>query len=97
MMTRHRTPYRVIQRHHVSYAPEEIRHIYRIEHRIITWLNRIAKSRCSKYFLSALQSFIPTHIDEALSETQMQALYLLNQAAKAERRKQKKLHVRRSK
>jgi uncharacterized FlgJ-related protein len=103
-MTRRRTPYRIIQQHHISRDPEIIVRIFRSEHSVLTKLNRLRKSVPSWAFPNAVSAwlqeiekrpwkskrspYLPSEMDEIEKE---------NQKIKAERRKQTKLRVRRSK
>lgn len=54
-MKKRRTPYRVIQEHHITYAPNKTCLMFRSEHTIITKLNRLLKSKPSEAFLQELE------------------------------------------
>ena len=87
-----RTRYRVIQEHHVSYEPEETALVFKSEHHIITRLNRLAKSKPSKYFKQFLVNWAYQHSD---SYFQIEMEWL--QAENMEKRRLSRLKKRRRK
>jgi len=89
-MPKRRTPYRVIQEHHISYEPEVTKRVFRIEHRILTWLSRIAKSKCSETFLEQCALFFDTKIGNTYSEEEMERMFEDNQRKKLARKKRAK-------
>lgn len=89
---RRRTRYRVVQRHHLSYQPEMVAHIFRSEHGIITKLSRLEKSRPSCTFLQVLDSFIQNQKRNRVpyTESEMRRLYEENQNLRNKKQKEKK-------
>ncbi|MCJ7759831.1 hypothetical protein MUP59_01655 [Candidatus Bathyarchaeota archaeon] len=89
---RRRTPYRVVQRHHLSYDPEVTVHIFRSEHGIITKLQRLLKSQPSETFLTLLSEFVQTQRQTRTpySESEMRCLHEENQVLKQKIRKKRK-------
>jgi len=65
----------VFQRHHVSYEPEEVVHIKKGEHWLVTWLNRM--KRPTQGFLKALEEFWWEHTKNQsyIPEEEAQRLY----------------------
>jgi hypothetical protein len=90
-MGRRRTPYRVIQRHHLSYAPEVVKYVFRSEHRILTWLDRVEKSKPSQTFLDELQNFVLKKRGGcSYTDDEMRRLYEVNQLKRVQRRRRVK-------
>jgi hypothetical protein len=89
---RRRTRYRVVQRHHLSYSPEMIAHIFRSEHGIITKLSRLEKSRPSCTFLQLLEDFIQKQKKSKIpyTESEMKQLYEENRNLRNKRQKEKR-------
>ena len=103
-MTRRRTPYRVVQQHHISHDPEITCLVFRSEHDAVTKLNRLEKSNPSQVFLELVEGWllwmrqkIKDRLIGPYSQDMMTHLRDENMGIKAECRKQKKLRVRRSK
>jgi len=95
-MTRPRSSYRIIQWHHVSYKPEVKILLFRNEHEVITKLNRVLRAKdISENFVCLLDEVSDGLKDRYLLEqSQMEARLEDNQKIKAERKKQKKLRLR---
>jgi hypothetical protein len=90
VMGRRRTPYRVIQRHHISYDPPQTVLLFRVEHRILTWLDRIKKSKCSTIFLNRLADFLYLKaMEEQYNQREMGELLKQNQRRRLERRRKR--------
>ena len=82
-----RTPYRVIQKHHISYKPVKTCLMFRSEHSIITNLNRLLKSKPSEDFLSCLATcIIELAMADQYSPRAMSILKLNNQKLRKQRR-----------
>lgn len=60
---------RIIQKHHISYNPEEIVMVYKGEHNILTKIQWYTRKTVSAGFIRALKVFI------ALSENKTVELY----------------------
>ena len=93
---RRRIGYRVIQEHHLSYNPPKICLIFRSEHTVITKLNRLLKSKPSESFIMALASCLSDLASViSYSPEEMGRLRRENLKKKADKKKQRKLKVRR--
>ena len=87
-----RPPYRVIQRHHVSYAPEIVRHVFQSEHNILTRLTRLLKAKLVSYtFLFEAGILLCKIADKAksLNEEKMMLEFAENQRKRLERKKRR--------
>ena len=97
-MKKRRTPYRVIQEHHITYTPDKTCLMFRSEHAIITKLNRLLKSKPSEAFLLELEKCQQNlRSTEAYSSKEMVHLRKNNQKIKEQRIKQKRRTLKTSK
>lgn len=88
---RRRTRYRVVQRHHLSYDPEIIAHIFRSEHGIITKLRRLEKSRPSCTFIQILENFIQSQKSSKIPYTESEMKELCEDNQKKRNKKKEKM------
>ena len=89
-MKKRRTPYRVIQEHHVTYTPNKICLMFRSEHTIITKLNRLLKSKPSEAFLQELERCHQNlRSIKSYSSKEMLELKKSNQIIKKQRKEKK--------
>ncbi|WP_455282382.1 hypothetical protein [[Eubacterium] cellulosolvens] len=97
-MRKRRTPYRVIQEHHITYAPDKTCLMFRSEHAIITKLNRLLKSKPSEAFLLELEKCqYALRCTQSYSSKEMVHLKKNNQKIKKQRLKKKRRPLKTSK
>ena len=90
-MKKRRTPYRVIQKHHITYAPNKTCLMFRSEHTIITKLNRLLKSRPSEAFLQELERCQQNlRSTQSYGSKEMAQLKKNNQKIKKQRKQKKR-------
>lgn len=61
---------RIIQRHHITYEPERVVHIFKGEHQILTRMQWYCKKNVSLGFIEALQQFIEDNMHGAVDLTE---------------------------
>ncbi|MGB6679935.1 MAG: hypothetical protein WBF08_01250 [Candidatus Bathyarchaeia archaeon] len=97
-MKKRRTPYRVIQEHHITYTPNKTCLMFRSEHTIITKLNRLLKSKPSEAFLLELEKCHQNlRSTQSYSSKEMVHLKKNNQKIKKQRIRKKRSTVKISK
>ncbi len=91
-MKKRRTPYRVIQEHHITYAPNKTCLMFRSEHTIITKMNRLLKSRPSEAFLQELERCQHNlRTAQSYSSKEMAQLKKNNMKIKKQRKQKKRI------
>ena len=75
---------KVIQKHHISYDPETVVHIYKVEHWLLTQLQR--RKNISWGFVIALKNWIVLH---SLGAKDLTGEYEQNRKSKSKTKEQK--------
>src|SRR4030043_657191 len=93
---RKRSKFRVVQKHHISYEPENTSIVYKSEHRDVTIKNRMNKQmvKTSEYYLKCLIEWSEKRLEKyntyVHSSLDMNLLYVKQEERKMQRIKNKK-------